>query len=257
MEACPGSSPLLDENRGRHTARVVVLGDNRVLGRLSKAYHSIRKRESKHLILTNKLNIRLYYIPVTDGDPSLSSTITRSSSEGQSVVEEVFVSHLEADIPEFRHLKEKLSKKTSVWLKKPPIKVFGAVISVSYTKISLSRRQVVDGEAPMICGVVVTSEPAALTSGVNRLTVMFDSLNPTIKTQSISIRTLEHRTLSVCLDKDSRRTYTNVQRLEITPCLDPGCDIASRRSLVPIVDFSKYLDKALSLPIQTFTGVTV
>ncbi|KAI4785856.1 hypothetical protein KUCAC02_037506 [Chaenocephalus aceratus] len=74
MEACPGSSPLLDENRGRHTARVVVLGDDRVLGRLSRAYHSIRKRESKHLILTNKLNIRLYYIPVTDGDPSLSST---------------------------------------------------------------------------------------------------------------------------------------------------------------------------------------
>ncbi|XP_034078568.1 phosphoinositide 3-kinase regulatory subunit 6-like [Gymnodraco acuticeps] len=337
MEACPGSSPLLDENRGHHTARVVVLGDNRVLGRLSRAYHSIRKRESKHLILTNKLNIRLYYIPVTDGDPSLSSTgspcqdggtlslssllgrvdpwynnninslgaaiskltgkqanksespvqnhylldtlcyylrcgtqpvnvplysvkITRSSSEGQSVVEEMFVSHLEADIPEFRHLKEKLSKRTSVWPKKPT-KVLGAVISVSYTKISLSRRQVVDGEATMIYGVAVTSEPAALTSGVNRLDVMFDSLNPvynsTIKTQSITIRTLEHRTLSVCLDKDSRRTYTDVQRLDITPCLDPGCDIGSRRSLVPIVDFSKYLDKALSLPIQTFTGVTV
>ncbi|KAK5914592.1 hypothetical protein CgunFtcFv8_009022 [Champsocephalus gunnari] len=338
MEACPGSSPLLDENRGRHTARVVVLGDDRVLGRLSRAYHSIRKRESKHLILTNKLNIRLYYIPVTDGDPSLSSTgspcqdggtlslssllgrvdqwynsninslgaaiskltgkqanksespmqnhyildtlcyylrcgtqpvnvplysvkITRSSSEGPpAVVEEVFVSHLEADIPEFRHLKGKSSKKASVSPKKPT-KVFGAVISVKYTKISLSRRQVVDGEAFMICGVVVTSEPAALTSGVNRLDVMFDSLNPmynsTIKTQSITIRTLEQRTLSVCLDKDSRRTYTDVQRLDITPCLDPRCDISPRRSLVPIVDFSKYLDKALSLPIQTFTGVTV
>ncbi|KAK1878315.1 Phosphoinositide 3-kinase regulatory subunit 5 [Dissostichus eleginoides] len=273
MEACPGSSPLLDENRGRHTARVVVLGDNRVLGRLSKAYHSMRvdpwynsninslgaaisklagkqanKSESpaqNHFLLeTLCYYLRCGTQPVSL--PLYSVKITRSSSEGQSVVEEVFVSHLEADIPEFRHLKEKLSKKTSVWLKKPPIKVFGAVISVSYTKISLSRRQVVDGEAPMICGVVVTSEPAALTSGVNRLTVMFESLNPvynsTIKTQSISIRTLEHRTLSV---------------LEITPCLDPGCDIGSRRSLVPVVDFSKYLDKALSLPIQTFTGVTV
>ncbi|XP_010780725.1 phosphoinositide 3-kinase regulatory subunit 6-like isoform X2 [Notothenia coriiceps] len=154
-----------------------------------------------------------------------------------------------------------LSRKASVRLKKPAIKVFGAVISVTYTKISLSRRQVVDGEALMICGVVVTSEPAALTSGVNRLNVMFDSLNPaynsTIKTQSITIRTLEHRTLSVCLDKDFRRTYTDVQSLEITPCLDPGCDIGSQRSSVPIVDFSKYLDKAFSLPIQTFTGVTV
>lgn len=33
--------------------------------------------------------------------------MTRSTSEGRSVVEEMFVSRLDANIPEFKHLKEK------------------------------------------------------------------------------------------------------------------------------------------------------
>lgn len=41
-EAFPGSSPVLKEYRKCHTARVVVMGDDRVLGRLTKAYHAIR-----------------------------------------------------------------------------------------------------------------------------------------------------------------------------------------------------------------------
>lgn len=41
-DAFPGSSPVLKEHRRCHTARVVVMGDDRVLGRLTKAYHAIR-----------------------------------------------------------------------------------------------------------------------------------------------------------------------------------------------------------------------
>ncbi len=40
--AIPGSSPALKEDRRRHTARVVVMGDDRALGRLARAYLSIR-----------------------------------------------------------------------------------------------------------------------------------------------------------------------------------------------------------------------
>ncbi|XP_063758980.1 phosphoinositide 3-kinase regulatory subunit 6 isoform X2 [Eleginops maclovinus] len=267
MDAFPGSSPVLGEDRTRHTARVVVLGDNRVLGRLSGVYQSIRERESKYLILTNKLNIRLYYIPVTDGDPSISQPggscqdggglslasllgevdpwynsninslgaaiskltgkkakhsespapnlylldtlcyylrcgtqpvnlplysvkITRSSSDRRPAVEDVFVSHLEADIPEFRHLKDKLfSKEMSVWQRKQNTKVLGSFISVSYTKISLSKREVVDGEAAMTCGVVVTSELAALTTGVNHLAVRFYSVNPEYNSDNLHVLT--------------------------------------------------------------------
>lgn len=40
MEASDGSCALLKSRR--HTARVVVMGDDRVLGRLARAYHAIR-----------------------------------------------------------------------------------------------------------------------------------------------------------------------------------------------------------------------
>ncbi|GCC31555.1 hypothetical protein chiPu_0010014 [Chiloscyllium punctatum] len=49
-----------------HTARVVVLGNDCVLGRLAKAVLSIRKRETRRCILTSKLNLQFYYIPVTN-----------------------------------------------------------------------------------------------------------------------------------------------------------------------------------------------
>nr|XP_033501696.1 phosphoinositide 3-kinase regulatory subunit 6 [Epinephelus lanceolatus] len=339
IDVFPGSSAVVKEDRRRHTARVVVMGDDRVLGRLARTYHSIRERESKHLLLTRKLKLQLYYVPFSNVESSLSSPdspcqngcrlslastlgrvdpwynsninslgatisklaemhsdhseppeqsfplldtlcyylrcgmqpvnlplysvkMTRSSCGVSSVVEDVFVSHLDADIPEFRHLKEKFTKEPSARRKKSTVELFGAVMSVSYSKMSLSKRKVQMGEAPMTCGVMITSEPAALTSGEDHLTVRFDSLNPgyntTIQTQNISIRTMEHRMLSVCLDKDSRRTYTDVHRIEISPCLDPGCSIRSRFSVSQERELliSKYLDKVLSLPINTFTGVT-
>lgn len=42
VEVFPGSSPVLGKERRFHTARVVVMGDDRVLGRLTRAYHAIR-----------------------------------------------------------------------------------------------------------------------------------------------------------------------------------------------------------------------
>ncbi|XP_027141226.1 phosphoinositide 3-kinase regulatory subunit 6 isoform X3 [Larimichthys crocea] len=333
IEAFPGSSPAFKEDRRRHTARVVVMGDDRVLGTLTRAYCLIRERESKRLVLTKRLDIQFYYIPVTDVEPSsippggpcqdkdrlsLASLLgrvdpwynsninslgaelsklgrTHSEPSEQNLflldslcyylrcgkqpvniplysvkmtcssgdVDEVFVSHLEAEIPEFKHLKENSSKEPSARRKKSTVAVFGTAISVSYTKISLSKREVVKGEAPMTYGVVITSEPAALTSGQDYLSVRFDSVNPIyntkIQTQNISIRTMEHRTLSVCLDKDSRRRYTDVQRIEISLCLDPGCSFWSRFSVSGEQEqsLSKFLNKVLSLPINTFTGVTL
>ena len=120
IEASPGSSP----DRRRHATRVVVMGDDRVLGRLARAYHSIRwaagflvfyvpqtfclslrcecinvsfhsctfsfsinvllmlsdrERESKRLVLTKKLNLQLYYIPVTDMEAPLCPPVSHST----------------------------------------------------------------------------------------------------------------------------------------------------------------------------------
>ncbi|XP_041261144.1 phosphoinositide 3-kinase regulatory subunit 6 isoform X3 [Onychostruthus taczanowskii] len=47
-----------------HTARVVLLGDDRVLGRLAQAFHSLRKREARRVFLTPRLDLQFYHIPV-------------------------------------------------------------------------------------------------------------------------------------------------------------------------------------------------
>ncbi|XP_062979320.1 phosphoinositide 3-kinase regulatory subunit 6 [Elgaria multicarinata webbii] len=49
-----------------HTARVLVLGDDRVLGRLAQAYYSLRKRESRRVFLTRRLKVQFYYVPVVE-----------------------------------------------------------------------------------------------------------------------------------------------------------------------------------------------
>ncbi|XP_010218224.1 PREDICTED: phosphoinositide 3-kinase regulatory subunit 6 [Tinamus guttatus] len=54
----------------RHTARVVLLGDDRLLGRLAQAYHSLRKRETRRVFLTPRLNLQFYHIPVITGQPN-------------------------------------------------------------------------------------------------------------------------------------------------------------------------------------------
>ncbi|NXE51355.1 PI3R6 kinase, partial [Casuarius casuarius] len=53
-----------------HTARIVLLGDDRILGRLAQAYHSLRKRETRRVFLTPRLNLQFYHIPVVTGQPN-------------------------------------------------------------------------------------------------------------------------------------------------------------------------------------------
>ncbi|XP_068269271.1 LOW QUALITY PROTEIN: phosphoinositide 3-kinase regulatory subunit 6 [Nyctibius grandis] len=79
----PGAKPLAKPQRKAgippepaaplqrlHTARVVLLGDDRILGRLAQAYHSLRKRETRRVFLTPRLNLQFYYIPVVTGQPN-------------------------------------------------------------------------------------------------------------------------------------------------------------------------------------------
>ncbi|XP_051023854.1 phosphoinositide 3-kinase regulatory subunit 6 [Acomys russatus] len=56
-----------------HTARVLVLGDDRMVGRLAQAYYRLRKRETRKFCLTPRLSLQLYYIPVlAPQDPEAS-----------------------------------------------------------------------------------------------------------------------------------------------------------------------------------------
>ncbi|XP_031513226.1 phosphoinositide 3-kinase regulatory subunit 6 isoform X2 [Papio anubis] len=74
-EVLPGVSRL-------HTARVLVLGDDRMLGRLAQAYHRLRKRETQKFCLTPRLSLQLYYIPVLAPEPRLMAAGRQSWREG-------------------------------------------------------------------------------------------------------------------------------------------------------------------------------
>ncbi|MXQ89397.1 hypothetical protein E5288_WYG000899 [Bos mutus] len=65
-ELLPGVSRL-------HTARVLVLGDDRMLGRLARAYRNLRKRETQRFCLTPRLSLQLYYIPLLAPETSVAS----------------------------------------------------------------------------------------------------------------------------------------------------------------------------------------
>ncbi|KAJ0001481.1 hypothetical protein NQD34_006501 [Periophthalmus magnuspinnatus] len=320
----------------RHTARVVVMGDDRILGKLASAYLSIREKESKHIRLTKKINLQFYYIPMTDVEPSVPlqpvsqdqarlsmasflgkvdswydvninilqiamttnagmdhtnhnrpseqnlfflDTLTyylrcglqkvnlplykvkmmRCSNEVSSVIEEVFVSSLEADVAEFKHLKDKRAKPYN--RRTRSIEVFGGFMSVSYTQMFVSKRKQLKGLCPMARSAVITSEPS-VTHGDGNLAVRFNSVSPEentkIFTKTISIKAMENRTLVVCLDKDFHRTYSDIQRIEVSAYVDPGCKIRTRFSMSMTKDLplNKYVDKILSLPINTFSSVT-
>ncbi|XP_016158338.1 PREDICTED: phosphoinositide 3-kinase regulatory subunit 6 isoform X2 [Ficedula albicollis] len=64
-----------------HTARVVLLGDDRILGRLAQAFHSLRKREARRVFLTPRLNLQLYHIPVLPGQPHPAAAADQADPE--------------------------------------------------------------------------------------------------------------------------------------------------------------------------------
>ncbi|XP_050175395.1 phosphoinositide 3-kinase regulatory subunit 6 [Myiozetetes cayanensis] len=70
-----------------HTARIVLLGDDRILGRLAQAYHSLRKRETRRVFLTPRLNLQFYYIPVVAGQPNTSAAVDHPSSGHEELCE--------------------------------------------------------------------------------------------------------------------------------------------------------------------------
>ncbi|TRZ13468.1 hypothetical protein HGM15179_013631 [Zosterops borbonicus] len=64
-----------------HTARLVLLGDDRILGRLAQAFHSLRKREARRVFLTARLDLQFYHIPVVPGQPSGTAVSEQAGPE--------------------------------------------------------------------------------------------------------------------------------------------------------------------------------
>ncbi|XP_073334376.1 phosphoinositide 3-kinase regulatory subunit 6 [Pagrus major] len=321
----------------RHlTARIVAMGDDRVLGRLAKAYFFFKKREARRLFLTMKVDLQFYYIPVCRArtplspvkvnpctlgsylsmvdpwynsnikslgcmipkladmqqanpgrskDPFVSDVISYYVRTGQQPVyftiyfvkitftsgtkdpvEDVFLTHLEMEFPEFRQISASLRDKQ----KKSSGEVCGAVVSMNYRKVTLSGRDIDRGISVRTSGAQINAIPSSETEDLNCLTLTLNE-SPTktknniveskIRTNNIKIRSLESRSFTVTLDRDCRRTYRDVQSIEVSPCLDPGyCVQKTMRSKFKLGEdkdagLSKYMNKGLPLPINTFAGI--
>ncbi|KAI3353071.1 hypothetical protein L3Q82_019636 [Scortum barcoo] len=325
------------------TARIVTMGDDRVLGRLAKAYYFFRKREARRLFLTMKVNLQFYYIPVCRAttpispvkenlhqskgnpctlgsylsmvdpwynsnirslgcmipklaemqqanpgrpkEPFVSDVISYYVRTGQQPVyfsiyfvkiiftsttkdpvEDVFLTHLEIEFPEFKQISASNRDKQ----KKSSAEVCGAVVSINYRKVTLSGRDIDKGISVRMSGAQISAIPSNEAEDLNCLTLTMNE-SPTktknnvveskFRTSNIKIRTLESRSFTLTLDRDSRRTYKDVQSIEISPCLDPGyCVQKTMRSKFKLGEdkdagLSKYMSKGLPLPINTFAGI--
>nr|XP_046266394.1 phosphoinositide 3-kinase regulatory subunit 6 [Scatophagus argus]XP_046266401.1 phosphoinositide 3-kinase regulatory subunit 6 [Scatophagus argus]XP_046266410.1 phosphoinositide 3-kinase regulatory subunit 6 [Scatophagus argus] len=340
---CSAMQNPFPKQQRQFTARIVAMGDDRVLGRMAKAYYFFRKREARRLFLTMKVNLQFYYIPVcvattpitsvkeslhrskgnpcTLGsylsmvdpwynsnikslgcmipklaelqqanpgrpkDPFVSDVISYYIRTGQQPVyftiyfvkitftrvtkdpvEDVFLTHLAMDFPEFRQISQSVRDKQ----RKSSGEACGAVISLNYRRVTLSGRDTEKGISVRTSGAQIDAIPSNEAEDLNCLTLTLNEsptkaknsiLESKIRTSSIKIRTLERRAFTVKLDRDCRRTYRDVQSIEISPCLDPGyCVQKTMRSKFKLGEdkdagLSKYMSKGLPLPINTFAGI--
>ncbi|XP_056315015.1 phosphoinositide 3-kinase regulatory subunit 6-like [Danio aesculapii] len=181
----------------------------------------------------------------------------------REAIEEVFVTGLEVDFPEF-----KTNKDTSKQ-KKMPLDLCGVLVSFSYLKVSLSNREVEKGFSLRTTGAQISAIPQNKTEDLNCLAVTFNDTKPKsnteikIRTCNFKLKTPEKTTFSVCLDKDFRRKFMDVESIEVTTCRDPGYYVQkSLKSKFMTEDdadadagLSKYMSKGLTLPINTFAGI--
>ncbi|XP_077314712.1 phosphoinositide 3-kinase regulatory subunit 6 isoform X1 [Lithobates pipiens] len=325
------------------TARVIILGDDRALGRLAKAYYSFRKREARRPHRTLKANLQFYCIPVHGEQPPSLSDMEEAPSEMHELsrylgqvdrwydrnistlcdrisklammpvcptrdaasdpfildvasyylrfglqpvyfqiynvkihfrdltlepVEDVFLTELKVEIQDCA-----FTKLNTITRKKTVVDFRGAGIQVHYKKALASNRgkdsslvlrsagAIIkaipnkDTEA-LVCLNICTDEPTKSSSGRSGL-----GNSEGLKVSSVQMRSLELRTLSLQMDKDSRRTYTNVSSFEVTPCQEPGYSLQKMRTSrgqgdgKEVGGLSQYMTKSLLLPINTFAGI--
>ncbi|NXJ93458.1 PI3R6 kinase, partial [Corythaixoides concolor] len=345
----PGTPPVPAAPLQRlHTARIMLLGDDRILGRLAQAYHSLRKRETRRVFLTPRLNLQFYYIPVvteqpntlavTDhpatgqeelcevagylgrADPWYESNIntlchmipklaTMPSSPSKHLATDLFITDViayyvrmgiqpicfqvyavkiffndpaqepaeDVFLTELRtQVQESIShRELSTTKKKTTLDGPGIDLTVSYRKVVVSDREkelttslrstglvmkaIAANEAEdLVCLNVNITEIIRINNLSGR---SFSAVANRLKTRNIKIRSTEQRPFTVCLDKDSRRTYRNVISIEVSPCLEPSYCLQKTRTMkfslheTEDVGLVKYMPKSLLLPINTFAGI--
>ncbi|KTF74981.1 hypothetical protein cypCar_00047872 [Cyprinus carpio] len=173
------------------------------------------------------------------------------------------------DFPEVKRYRAtfKDTIKGSVRYKKyNPQEFHGALVSVNYRKASISDREKEMDMSLSTSGMLISVLPSCRVKSLHSVSIRFQDMNPTrssthsFRAVSANIRVLEERTFTVCLDKDRRKTFMNVHSIEVSPCLDPGYshqpNTKSKYSLGEGSEpLGKYINKTLTLPINTFCGI--
>ncbi|XP_040856252.1 phosphoinositide 3-kinase regulatory subunit 6 isoform X1 [Ochotona curzoniae] len=351
-ELLPGVSRL-------HTARVLVLGDDRMLGRLTQAYHRLRKRETQKFCLTPRLSLQLYYIPVLAPqesaaarqlelgeltelaaflgrvDPWYESTVNTLcaaihklaqmppsldtpqavdpflldgityyirmgsqpiyfqiymvkvffSDPSQDPVEDVFLTELKVKIQDPKGPKDGFSPR-----RRGVTESLGTELSLHYQKALLSHRPQNITVSLRATGLVLKAIPARDTevSGTalcpptatpvadhtclnvsvtevvkssNLAGRSFSTVTNTFRTANIRIQSQDQRPLTLSLDKDSRRTFRDVVRFEVTPCPEPSSGARKSRASwltsrgQKLMETTQAKPKPLLMPINTFSGI--
>ncbi|XP_042576558.1 phosphoinositide 3-kinase regulatory subunit 6-like isoform X1 [Cyprinus carpio] len=217
------------------------------------------------------LDIISYYTRVSQHPVHLPIYSVKICFSGLSntTVEEVFVAQLTMDFPEVKRYRAtfKDTIKGSVRYKKyNPQEFHGALVSVNYRKASISDREKEMDMSLSTSGMLISVLPSCRVKSLHSVSIRFQDMNPTrssthsFRAVSANIRVLEERTFTVCLDKDRRKTFMNVHSIEVSPCLDPGYshqpNTKSKYSLGEGSEpLGKYINKTLTLPINTFCGI--
>ncbi|XP_069606750.1 phosphoinositide 3-kinase regulatory subunit 6 isoform X3 [Ranitomeya imitator] len=294
------------------TARVVILGDDRALGRLAKAYYSFRKREARRPHRTLKANLQFYCIPIQGERTDTSDEMVKEEMAAMSdmcelstylgqvdpwydknintlydritklalmihfrdlslePVEDVFLSELRIDLQDCS-----FTKMNTITRKKTVVDSRGAGIQVHYQKALASNREKEGSLVLKTSGAIIKTIPSNEMDDLVCLNVYVDEIGKSslssgrsalykpngLKASNIQMRSLDLRTLSLQLDKDSRRVYNNVSSFEVFPCQEPGYSLQKiRASRVhgegkEDCGLSRYMTKSLLLPINTFAGI--
>ncbi|OCT63111.1 phosphoinositide 3-kinase regulatory subunit 6 isoform X2 [Xenopus laevis] len=328
------------------TARIIILGDDRALGKLAKAYYSYRKREARRPHRTLKANLQFYCIPVrgelTDSSPdkvnpptmdevceistylglvdpwyegnintlcdmipklSVMPPCPTSDATSDPFIldvtsyylrfgiqpvyfqiysvkifyrdtslepgEDVFLTELKAE------LQDCPSCKVSTLPRKKTATDARGGIQIHYKKALASNREKEGSLVLRTSGAVIKTIPHNEAKDLVCLNVYTDEVTRSsqcstrhapgnisvLRACSVQMRSLEIRTFTLQLDKDSRRVYSNVARFEVSPCQEPGYSLQKMKTQRAhgerneVGGLSRYMSKSLLLPINTFAGI--
>ncbi|XP_041628524.1 phosphoinositide 3-kinase regulatory subunit 6 isoform X4 [Vulpes lagopus] len=253
-ELVPGVSRL-------HTARVLVLGDDRMLGRLAQAYHSLRKRETQKFCLTPRLSLQLYYIPVLAPEKpascrhselrELATFLGRADPWYESTVNTLCPAiHKLAEMPPSLDTSRTVDPfildvityyvrmgTQPIYFQIYTVKIFRDLSQDPAEDIFLTELNVKiqDSKLPKVSGPTHTPPSAAPITDHTCLNVSvtevvkssnlagrsFSTVTNTFRTATIQIQSQDQRLLTLLLDKDGRRMFRDVVRFEVAPCPEP------------------------------------